>query len=1167
MRIKQLSFIAYGPFTDKTLEFTLQTPGLHIIFGNNEAGKSSSLRALKALLFGFPRQTPDNFLHNYDQLMVGGTIIDDDGRELNFQRRKRIKGDLLDKQGQPTAINILKPFIQTVEPELFDTLYGISHDSLVQGGEEILAQKGEIGKTLFAAGAGISSIKKIIDQLNTEAAELYKARGQIQAVNASLKRFKELKQRNKSIILSVKEWKQHTTLLEESRAKRLELEQMRESKNRELVHLEQLHRAIPEIGLLHSLQKQIAALGKIPPIDADFPKRQQNVQQKLNDDYRELQSRVIRRNHLQERLETIAISTTILNQSETVDALVQKLGEYRKGQQDKPMREGQRVSLRREAAALLELVRPDLNLETIDSLRPLLSRKRTIQELAREYERIHQTLRHQKQVFSSATIELETLERKTADLKIQNVDNSLQTSLTLARQAGDLDASQEKLNHAISLSTRECKDHLHRIGLWQNGIEQLMKTALPLLSTVKQFEEKLRTTGKELEQLTKQERQLREEENEVIFELNKIEHESKIPTENELFSSRKIREQGWLLLRRVWINQEDITDELSDYAGSKPLPDIYEQHVQKADHIADRLRRETDKVSQAAILQSKLTATRQNLQKTKKDIEQSMTKQADLLQKWNSLWYPISITPLSPTEMAEWLGEIDKLAIRWKDILKQQHELKSVQTKKEQLRSALLKGLKKQTPLQHITDETLMPIVAEGEKLLAGIQKQQQIAQTLLQQQEKMQITHSKAAADINKAEKELADWQQRWRNALKEMQPAPTSPPTEALDKLETLQLCFEKLREANDLQKRINGIDRDAAKLTQKVGSLLNDLIPGETIPSVEQATLRLRDITEKAKKDDHKQNELNEEINQLNAEIETLENLFNDSNRQMKQLLQEAECAKPEELPAIIETFNTYLHLKEKIINAELVLTKIGAGTSTEQLEQQAQQTDINALPGKINKLKQEIDQDINPEINEVSQEIGQQKIKIAAMDGSAEAAKNAEDMEQELAGLKRQVRKYTQLKAAAAILQSAIEAYRKKHQDPVLEIGSTYFNKLTQNSFAGLRADIDDNGEPLLVGLRPDNRLLKVEAMSSGTRDQLYLALRLATIQWRLETQEAFPFIVDDILINFDDARSQATLQCLGELAKKNQVILFTHHQQIVTTAKKIIGDLPIQIHNL
>ncbi len=87
------------------------------------------------------------------------------------------------------------------------------------------------------------------------------------------------------------------------------------------------------------------------------------------------------------------------------------------------------------------------------------------------------------------------------------------------------------------------------------------------------------------------------------------------------------------------------------------------------------------------------------------------------------------------------------------------------------------------------------------------------------------------------------------------------------------------------------------------------------------------------------------------------------------------------------------------------------------------------------------------------------------------------------------------------------------------------------------------------------------------MSSGTRDQLYLALRLATLEYRLESHEPMPFIVDDILINFDDQRSRATLQALAKLAARNQVILFTHHRQIVDEAQNITDNDVVVVHTL
>ncbi|MCP5016311.1 MAG: hypothetical protein GY938_13720, partial [Ketobacter sp.] len=103
------------------------------------------------------------------------------------------------------------------------------------------------------------------------------------------------------------------------------------------------------------------------------------------------------------------------------------------------------------------------------------------------------------------------------------------------------------------------------------------------------------------------------------------------------------------------------------------------------------------------------------------------------------------------------------------------------------------------------------------------------------------------------------------------------------------------------------------------------------------------------------------------------------------------------------------------------------------------------------------------------------------------------------------------------------------------------------------------------EPVLAGIRPDRERVHVEGMSAGTRDQLYLALRLASLEKYMESAEPMPFIVDDVLVDFDDMRSKAALDALSTLAEKTQVILFTHHAQVIEMAKQLRGS--VQVHEL
>ena len=81
-------------------------------------------------------------------------------------------------------------------------------------------------------------------------------------------------------------------------------------------------------------------------------------------------------------------------------------------------------------------------------------------------------------------------------------------------------------------------------------------------------------------------------------------------------------------------------------------------------------------------------------------------------------------------------------------------------------------------------------------------------------------------------------------------------------------------------------------------------------------------------------------------------------------------------------------------------------------------------------------------------------------------------------------------------------------------------------------------------------RDDNR-------SDGTRDQLFLALRLAAIEHFVRTRGPVPVRFDDLLVNFDDSRAAATLELLAEFAGTTQVIFFTHHQHLLELAARSV----------
>jgi uncharacterized protein YhaN len=286
---------------------------------------------------------------------------------------------------------------------------------------------------------------------------------------------------------------------------------------------------------------------------------------------------------------------------------------------------------------------------------------------------------------------------------------------------------------------------------------------------------------------------------------------------------------------------------------------------------------------------------------------------------------------------------------------------------------------------------------------------------------------------------------------------------------------------------------------------------------------------------------------------------------ANDGLAELLAEARCLGRDEVAEVVRRAALARELRDKVRGAEERLAALAPGRSEEQLASELEMVAVDELPGRIEQLGALLVDRLDPEMNRLSQIIGQRQTQLAAMDGGARAAEIQDQVESKAATLRRLVHRYAQVKVAERVLRRAVDRYREEHQSPVVSLASDYFRCLTLGSFDGLRADSDDGGRPVLVGVRPGGQRLGVARMSSGSRDQLFLALRLATLVWRARSGEPMPLILDDILINFDDRRSRATLELFAEISATTQIILFTHHRRIIEEAASLDRGDGVRIH--
>jgi uncharacterized protein YhaN len=1167
MRIKRLELKAFGPFTARTLDFDSPLPGLHVVHGPNEAGKSSAMRALQALLFGFPVRTGDNFLHPYDQLLVGGCLQQPDGAELHFQRRKKAKNDLFDDQDRLLPPDALAPYLQGMGLDLFTSIHGIDHETLVQGGQGILDQHGEVGQALFAAGSGFASLKSVLDSLETEADELFRPRASSKAISQSLAAYKELQAELRAVSLGSQEWQRHCQALAEAEAELEALKARRLELDRRANQLERLRRALPFLGQRHLMLEKLQAMGEVLHLPEGFGLRRRQLEEGRRIARVRLEGAEERLAELRDRQVGMRPDQAVLDHGEAIEDLHQRLGEYRKALKDRPGLEGMRVAHKTEAAHLLRRIRPDLNVEQAEALRPGLAKRQTVQALGRRHEAVLQEVRLAEGRLRDACRDLHDRRAELDGAGATVAPDSLVRALQDVRKAGDLDEELRSRQTELKRQRGNCRAALERLGLWAGPLEDVAGHCLPGPETVHEHEAALSLADEEIRRLAQEEDRVGQELAALARDLRAIEHAAEVPSEGELAACRDRREEGWNLLRRRWVDGEDVEGESRLYAPDKPLHEAYEQNVALVDRTADRMYREADRVQKHAQLLAGAEAAEAALKGLRDRAEAARQSRGGLLARWRGLWAGCAIEPLGPREMRAWLSGFEALRLQVEELGRVEADVRAKEARREESRVLLARELELLGRPVPADDAGLGPVLRLAEAAADALREGAAWREALSRSVRELEAALRKAEAEAEAARLNRDEWRAGWSEVLAFLGLPGDVSPAEAADYVETAQECLAKIDAEEVLRKRLGGIDRDLRAFERSVGEVAALVDPSGAGPDAALTVARLKGLLAQALRVQAISVRHEEEKAALEKSVMALREELRLLDEGMAALRVQARCADDAGMEEAERRFADWSALRRSLDEVESALAGIAEGGILEDLEVLAREEDADALPGKVAALRAELEERVEPRIGALSELVGQEKNELARMNGGDAAARIAEEMQEVLAALSRMTDRFIRLKVASSVLRAEIERYRAANQDPLLGIASGFFRELTLGSFAGLRADMDESDRPVLVGLRPDGGWVPVAGMSSGTRDQLYLSLRLASLERRAQTVEPMPFIVDDILINFDEMRCQATLGALAGMADRIQVILFTHQAQIAAMARSLERQDRVFVHSL
>lgn len=1056
MRIARLDLSAFGPFTKTTLELAAKSDALQIVYGPNEAGKSSTLRALSALLFGVPVRTGDAHVHEMSRLRVGATLLDEAGRAITLVRRKGVKNTLLDAAEQPLDEAVLRGLLGGVDEGLFRQMFGLDHEHLRAGGEALLAGQGQLGESLFSAGTGGRGISLLIASLRDEIEALYKPRGRMPKLNAALEKLSACQRRTKEVMLSPKAFEAQRAALAEARTARDDAIAERHER------LAERGRLSRELSLLPLLRRRDALLVELgthecaaTPIDEglttvvrDLERRQGSVLSLARElPEKRAEKAMLERDvaELRERLGSAAAGFAALETP--VRARLRRLAD-----EERALVAAQAELDRVRAQHARSLAEHEAHCEAPDPV--LLGR---LSELVTLCERTGLS-RDLANMRGDLTKQATLLARESAQLGVTC------TSATLV-EAAVLDESEV-------IAIEACAARLER------DRERLREASL-----------------RDAEQRER-----------LLCERATLLREGELPSLDDLAAARRARDAAFDTL-------------LSEVTSAEATAHVaaFRAALTRTDELADQLRREARRVAALSQLDAQLASLAvQEAQHAREASEVEATHEA-LVARTERLLAPLGLAFVRPSQLRGVHIRLTALVARAVEVEAQGAALAEATRRASELTDLLRRatsfGLDVGATAQ--TDDALSyeRALEAARAALAREVEAHRAHRVVVERRAELSAKHAEAVAEYDAVVARLAAFRTAYAAQLEALGFARTLAPDEVLACLDDLALLSQKTRVLDSLASALAGHEAAEEALTRDVRAVVARHLPEASELDVDAALAEL-------------------------------------ARRQREQ----------------VATARGVAQLRAELAHLDEQLHAHGDGASLEVLKARAEEVDPHEVRARVVELDAELER-TTERIGELDQTIGRLDAGRTVLEATDGASASAEEVECELTEARALARRYYEARVALAILQREIERYREAHQGPVLARAGALFPRLTLERYRGLRVEYDERDEPVLTCVRHDDQSVRVSGLSDGTRDQLYLALRVASIERFLANNPALPLILDDAFIHFDDARTAAALEVLAELSGRTQVVFFTHHARMVQIALRALGPARVAVHRL
>ncbi len=1154
MRLRTLLIEKYGNFERAELAFSAAPGCLNLVLAPNGAGKSVLRRAFHDLLFGIPLQSDMRFRFDYTGMHLRADAVSVEGAEFTFGWQRKAGRIFPNAAGDPAASRWLAELLTAVTPRQVEMLFALDTERLRSGGRDLASSDGTLGGALLSGTGELSSARALRRSLDERRAALWERGKSSRPLNNALSRLTAAAKQRRDAVQTPRALSALQAELEQTRTRKQDAADQAAAAQAQLSRLNRTELARSSLATLAEAAAWLAGHDDAPVLPDGLGEALARARQEASLAAARLAAGLSQLADAEARAAAIGRDEAADAAEPELAKLPGALGDATTKRSDSQARATERATALQEVAAALRDIGSTVPPEQAGSIIPTLPDMEAAREAISRHTAASTTLALVRSRLEKAEAAVALLDSEAAAAPIPAAEG-LEPLLAEIRRDRDPVAHASELAQAARHAAAAERACAARLPGWCGAASELAALTPAPESAYERLAQSLADAQAGLAAAETECGRLRSQRVQWAAALAEL-RQQKLPDAAALAAARAERDRGWqLIYARAFAAAPDEAGERA-YRKDEALPIAFERHLRAADAVADARIGELARVERASRLAADISGSDAAWTAANATVEAARQQHDAAAARWADACTTLRLPPDSA------LRDVAALLSARHDAIEARRAAELAEGNRDDVaarhdawasRLAGLLGVPA-APLG-----SLLPL-ADGRLRAASLAMKEAVARDARRLQAGTELRVAGAALAV--AEEVLVQWGVGWAETLRLLRRPAGETPAVTERVLGRLAELDRHHQAATGLQRRMDDMQADIAAFAQTAATLAARLgMPAGPDPFATADALiarrdRARGLASTAAE---------AALAHAAARTRLDEAVAQDRDARAALAAIVAACGVGDAEAAEMQIAAARERARQEAARdqAEARLRDIGGGASFATLAAEAAalppdqyEAARRSAEAALTQARQQ-EQDAAIRLSELERQYSAD----AAATGASDAAEHEAGVAAEAGRL---LDEYLLLRLASGMLGKALDRVEESAGPTGVQRIAAAFEAITDGAWT-IRAGENARGETLLLAVeRAVNEPAKqIDQLSEGTRDQLYLALRLVAIESHVAAAPPLPFIADDILQTFDDGRARAAMQALIGLSQHVQVIVLTHHPHLLDVAR----GLPVHVQHI